>query len=102
MIPLSVSEAITAMTAVRNTKSVLNLGRGVEGSSPSLALTMAGASLHKVSLLAPGRQELPRVAKSRSIQTRTLLLLRPTVLSQPPTPFPTNLLSPLATPFNSN
>ena len=99
MIPLAVSEVITAITAGRNTKFVLNLGRGVKGSSPSLALTMASASLHKVSLLAPGRQELPRVARSRSIQTSTLLLSRLTVLTQPQPP--TNLLSPLATPFAS-
>ena len=86
MIPLAVSEVITAITADRNTKYVLNLGRRVKGSSTSLAITMAGASLHKVSLLAPGHQELPRVARSRSLQTRTLLLPRPTVLTQPPTP----------------
>ena len=48
---------------------------------------MAGASLHKVCLLlAPGHQELSCVARSRSIQTRTLLLPHPTVLTQPQTP----------------
>ena len=47
---------------------------------------MAGASLHKMCLLlAPGRQELLRVARSRSIKTATLLLQRPTVLAEPPT-----------------
>ena len=39
-----------------------------------------------IAVLAPGRLELLRVAMSRSIQTRTLLLPRPTVLTQPPIP----------------
>ena len=47
MIPLVVSELITIITAVRNANSVPNLGRRVKDSSASLALPMAGASLHK-------------------------------------------------------
>ena len=87
MIPLAVSEVITAITAVRNAKYVPNLGRRVKGSSANLALTMAGASLHKVSFLAPGHQELPRVARSRSIQTRAHSCSHaPQSLPDPPTP----------------
>ena len=35
MIPLDVSDVISAITAVRNTKSVLNLGKGVKDFPPN-------------------------------------------------------------------